>query len=194
MKASVMCGVVALLMAASASVAQAQIFTPTFMPPRAGAETGIFLSDGPGSFSTEGIWRLAFGGYALGFRGGIADTGGATLLLAGEFRNPLHLAEVPLQVAFTAAVQGALGHASGAGVQGGLTIGQTFEPGDFSVTPYIHPRIAAVNDLGPSDNLNLEVLADVGFEFSFPQNVIFHIGFGLGDPTAGWGVGFSWRQ
>lgn len=191
---NVLCGVLALFMAASASVAHAQVFTPTFMPPRAGEETGIYLSSGPGSFSIEGLWRRGFGGYELGFRGGIADTGGATLLLAGELRNPLHLAGAPLQVAFTAAVQGAVGDASGAGVQGGLTIGQTFEPGDFSVTPYIHPRIAAVSHLGPSDDLNLEVLADVGFEFSFPQNVIFHIGFGLGDPTAGWGLGFAWRQ
>lgn len=181
-----------LIAAFGAEVAQAQVFTPTFMAPRAGGDLGIYLSDGPGDFSIEGIWRRNFGGYDLGFRGGVADRGDALLLLGAEFRNPLQVSDIPLQMAVTGGIQGAIGDGGAAGFQFGLTLGYAFTPDNFVIIPYIHPRIGLVNGFG-RDDLDLEVLADIGFDFEFAQNLIVRIGFGLGSPTADWGIGFAWR-
>jgi hypothetical protein len=188
-------GLTVALAVSAAGVAEAQIFTPTFMSPQPGSDVGIYLSDGPsrdGDFAVEGVWRRNLGTYDLGFRGGLADVGGAVLLVGAELRSPLQLPDVPVAMAVTGGVQGALGKASGAGLQGGLSIGYTFIESTFSFTPYIHPRIGIVNDF-PGDDLDLEVMADLGFDLALPQNLIVRFGFGLGNPTSAWGIGIAWR-
>jgi hypothetical protein len=172
--------------------ADAQIFTPSYMPPLQGSEVGIYVNDGPGNFSIEGIWRRNLGDYDLGFRGGIADAREAIILLGAELLVPWALVDVPVQMAFTAGVQGAIGSGSAAGVQGGITIGHPIPTGNFTLVPYVHPRLAAVSGFG-RDDLELDALVDIGFDLRLPQNLIFRIGFGLGSPTADWGIGFSWR-
>lgn len=182
----------ALLMGA-APVVQAQVFTPTFMAPRAESSLGIYLSDYH-DLALEGIARGAYGGFNLGIRGGIVDADDATgILLGGELRNPLSLGTAPLDLAFTAGVQALLGDFEGFGVQAGLSLGHTFVPntGNFRFTPYIHPRIAFL-DGGGADDGDLEVLADVGVDFDLATNLSLRLGINLGD-GADWGVGVAWR-
>jgi hypothetical protein len=167
----------------------AQIFTPSYMAPMPGSDVGIYISDGPGSFALEGVMRRHFGAYDLGFRAGVAGGENARLLLGGEYRAPLAFA-APLDFAFTAGAQGMLGERSGAGFQAGLSLGARLPTTGVAITPYIHPRFGIVNrDPGGTE---ATVLADVGADFGFP-NLIFRIGFGLGGPTASWGMGFAWR-
>lgn len=173
--------------------ALAQVFTPTFLAPRAGSSVGVYLSDSPGDLAVEGILRSSFGGYDLGFRGGIMDIGGAQLTLGGELRNPLRLGTAPVDIAFTAGIQGVFGDADLLGLQGGLSIGHTFVPGDFIFTPYIHPRLALADRVGPDDDLEADLLADVGLDFDFRSGISLRIGIGLEDLGSDWGVGLSWR-
>lgn len=171
---------------------QAQVFTPTFMAPRPAGDVGIYVSDGPGDFSIEGIWRQHFGGYDLGFRGGVASADDAALLVGAELRNPLQLTGAPISLAFTAGLQAVIGDRTGAGFQAGLTAGHTFVPGNFSITPYLHPRIGLVSR-PERDGLDANILADVGFDFDFQPNLSFRIGLGLANETASWGIGLAWR-
>jgi hypothetical protein len=182
----------AVALATGAGPATGQVFTPSFMSPQQGSDLGVYLNDGPGSFSIEGIWRRTLGSYDLGFRAGIADTPDLSLLVGAELLVPLDVQDLPLAIAATGGVQGALGGASAAGFIGGVTLGYTFQESQFAFTPYIHPRIGLVNSFR-RDDLELEVLADIGFDVTFAQNLILRFGFGLGDPTASWGMGFAWR-
>jgi hypothetical protein len=174
-----------------AVAADAQVFTPTFMSPQRSADVGVYLSDGPGDFSVEGIWRRNLGTYDLGFRAGIADVRGLVVLVGAEFRTPLDVADAPVDVALVGGVQGAFGDRSAAGFQGGVTIGVPVTEGSLTFVPYIHPRLAILSNFGRED-FDLDPLADIGFDLLLPQNLRFRVGFGLGRPTARWGVGFSW--
>lgn len=173
--------------------ASAQVFTPTFLAPRPGSSVGIYLSDSPGDLAVEGILRSSFGGFDLGVRGGIVDLGGAQLTLGGELRNPLRLGTAPVDMAFTAGIQGIFGDADLLGLQGGLSIGHTFVPGDFTFTPYIHPRLGLVDRVGPDDDLEADLLADLGLDFEFRSGISLRIGIGLEDVGSDWGIGLSWR-
>jgi hypothetical protein len=179
---------------ATGTPAAAQVFTPTFLAPRASSDAGIYLSDGPGEFALEGIFRRGFGGYDLGFRVGLADTRDATLLLGGELRSPLRAGTAPLDLALTAGAQALLGDVDAVGVQGGLSIGHTFVPGEITFTPYLHPRIALVDGLGVDDDFDLELLADLGLDLAFRSGLALRIGIALDDEAGGdWGVGLVWR-
>ena len=174
--------------------AEAQIFTPTFMGPRSSSDVGIYLSDGPGDLAVEGIWRGGFGGYDLGLRLGIADTEpdlGA--LIGAELRSPLALAGAPLDVALTGGVQAVLGDREGLGAQLGLSLGRTFAGTPFTLSPYLHPRIAVVSGLGPDDEADLDLLADLGIDFGFSPNLVLRLGIAFEQPGAGLGVGLAWR-
>lgn len=179
------------LLGLSPVAVEAQVFTPTFMSPQRSADVGVYLSDGPGDFAVEGIWRRNLGAYDLGFRAGIADVGGLVVLVGAEFRTPLEIADAPVEVALAGGVQGAFGEGSAAGFQGGVSVGAPIVEGNFTFVPYIHPRLAILSRFGQED-FDLDPLADVGFDLLLPQNLRFRVGFGLGGPTARWGVGFSW--
>lgn len=181
------------LVAGTASIAQAQVFTPTFMAPRQESSLGVYLSD-LDDLAIEGIARGSFGGYDLGIRGGIVDADDATgILIGGELRNPLSLGTAPLDLSFTAGIQGILGDFEAIGAQVGLSLGHTFVPdtGGLRFTPYIHPRLAYIDPNEPADG-DLELLADVGLDLDFASNLSFRIGINLGD-GADWGVGIAWR-
>lgn len=185
----VMAGVISTLVSLAGS-AGAQIFTPGYLPPRGGPEAGVYLNDHPGGFSVELLWRRGFGEYDLGLRGGVGSFGDAALLAGAEYRRALDLGTAPLDLAATGGVQLVLGDGSAFGAAAGITVGHTFVPEGFTFTPYLHPRIALVAAGGRSD---LEVLADLGFDFAFRRDLVLRFGIGLGDPTASWGVGLSWR-
>lgn len=172
--------------------AEAQVFTPTFQPPRGGGNVGVYVSDfEPGDFAIEGIFRQGGRPYDLGFRIGVADVGDIGVLLGADFRNPLALGTAPIDFAFTLGGQALLGDVSGFGFQGGLSIGSTFRGQAFNFTPYIHPRLALINDFGGSDDLDLDVLADVGLDFAF-SNLVLRFGVNLGR-GADFGIGVAFR-
>ena len=174
----------------SFGAAEAQVFTPTFMAPRLTNDVGIYVSDFDPGFALEGIWRAG----ALGIRAGFVDVGDGALSLGGEIRNPVVLAGSPIGLAFTAGGQALLGDANALGLQAGFSAGHTFVPqgSNFSLTPYVHPRLAILNDYGAEDKFDLDLLADVGVNFDFAPNLSFRLGVNLGS-GANWGAGVAWR-
>jgi hypothetical protein len=169
---------------------QAQVFTPTFQSPRLINDVGVYLSDGPGDLAIEGVWR----GGPIGLRAGYVDAAGGLLTIGGELRSPLALAGAPVGLAFTAAAQGLIGgDDSAVGVQAGLTAGYTFSPQGAAFTPYIHPRLGAVKNLG-NDDFSLKALADAGVDVEFYNRLVLRFGVSLDDVGASWGVGLAVRQ
>ncbi|CAN5817552.1 hypothetical protein BH23GEM6_BH23GEM6_08370 [soil metagenome] len=124
--------VLALVLLFAAAPLQAQVFTPTYQSPRLINDVGLYLSDGPGNLSVEGIWR----GGPMGLRAGFVDAAGGLLTVGGELRNSLPVAGAPLGLAFTAGAQGLIGGDDSAiGVQAGLSAGYTFRPQGAAFTP-----------------------------------------------------------
>lgn len=179
------------LLLGGAAEAHAQVFTPTYMAPRASSDLGVYLSDGPGDFAVEGIIRRHFGGFDLGFRGGLADAGDVSGLIGAELRHPLAVAS-PIDLAVTGGVQGMFGDGSAVGFQGGLTIGHTFVGSGLAFTPYIHPRAGLVKYSRNAD-FDLRLLADVGFDLDISPRLALRFGISLDGRGADWGVGFAWR-
>lgn len=186
---AVMAGVV-VFGALNAGNVQAQVFTPTFMAPRQSSDIGVYLNDGPGEFSLEGILRRNFGSYDLGFRLGLADTEDLSILVGGDLRHPI-APTAPIDLSLTGHAQGAFGDRSGFGLLLGLALGYTFTSPEVSFTPYLHPRIGAVESLY-GDDFDLELLADLGVDISF-SSLDVRLGIGFEDHGADFGVGLAWR-
>lgn len=190
MKRILLAAVAAFMFAGGVVPAEAQVFTPTYQSPRLINDLGVYLSDGPGDLAIEGIWR----GGPLGLRVGFVDAAGGLLSIGGELRNPLPVTGAPLGLAFTAAAQGLIGGDDNAvGLQGGLTAGYTFRPQGAAFTPYIHPRLGVINHFG-SEDFEVDLLADVGVDVEFWNNLILRFGVSLDDVGPNWGVGLSIRQ
>jgi len=183
--------IVALGLLLAVSEADGQVFTPTFMAPRPAADVGVYLSDGPGDFSVEGIVRRLSGGNEIGLRFGLADTSpDLSVLVGGEVKSPL-AASAPLDLALTGSAQGVFGGRTGAGFVAGLTLGHTFLAPGFAFTPYLHPRAGLIRPLRQSD-FELDLLADIGFDIQAGPQLEIRFGIGVGDrPSAG--IGFAWR-
>jgi hypothetical protein len=173
-----------------ASALEAQVFTPTYTSPRLTNDIGIYLNDGPGNLGVEGIWR----GGPLGLRVAYIDAAGGLIGIGGELRNPLPTAAAPMALAFVAGAQAALGDNGGVGVQAGLSAGYTFLPQGMAITPYIHPRLALVRNIGPADDFDVEVLADLGFDVELANRMIVRFGANLGSIGSSWGIGLAFRQ
>jgi hypothetical protein len=169
--------------------AQAQVFTPPYLAPRFTDDIGVYLSDGPGDLAIEGMLRRG----ALGLRAGFADIGDGALMIGGDYRQRI-AASAPLDFAFTAGVQGVLGDADAVGGQAGVSLGHTFRPADsrLIITTYVHPRLALIDGFGPDDDLDLDLLADLGTDVVLTGNLILRVGINLGD-GADFGVGLAWR-
>lgn len=173
-----------------AADAEAQVFTPTFMAPRQSSDIGLYLNDGPGDFSIEGILRRNFGPFDLGFRAGLADAGDLMLLVGGDLRHPV-AQDAPVDLAVTGHAQGAFGDGSAAGFLVGLVVGHTFTAPEIAFTPYLHPRVGAV---GYGDGFDLELLADLGFDLRLSQSLDIRLGIAFADRYgADFGVGLAWR-
>ncbi|MDQ3555229.1 MAG: hypothetical protein M3409_00415 [Gemmatimonadota bacterium] len=185
------------LLVGTSPALEAQISTPTFMAPRSSNDVGAYLSNpGLGQLAIEGIWRRNQGSYDLGLRGGLVDTSDdAAVTLGIEFRNPFVLGEPPVVAALTAGAQGLIGDFQRIGAQVGLSVGATFYPegAPFSLTPYLHPRLAVVSGLRDGDGTDVNVLADLGVDFEFAPNVSLRLGFGVGDESSSFGFGFAVR-
>jgi hypothetical protein len=168
--------------------ADAQVFTPSYQAPVVMNDLGIYLSDGPGDMALEGIYRSG----PLGLRIGFVDAAEDLLSLGGEVRVPLESA--PIDVAFTAGVQGLIGDFDAIGVQAGLSIGERFVNPGVALTPYIHPRIAFIDGLATDDDFEAELLADLGLDAEFSSNLILRLSIGLSDDTPDVGIGLAWRR
>ena len=183
-----------------AAEARAQVFTPPFMSPTPSSDFGIYVSD-VGDLGIEGIWRRpSRGGSDLGLRAGYADLADGALMLGLEIRNPVVLAGAPIGLAFTAGAQGIIGeNATAIGGQAGFSAGQAIPAGGFTVTPFIHPRLAVIADLSDDgvddgeDDVELDVLADIGADFAFASGITLRLDFNLAD-GANWGIGLAWHQ
>lgn len=184
--------VLALAIGLAAVPAHSQVFTPSYMGPRATSDVGVYFSDGPGDFAVEGIWRGAYGGQNIGLRAGIADTDDLMVLLGGEFKSVLQQGS-PLDLAITVAGQGAFGDYDGFGFMAGLAIGHTFALDELQVTPYVHPRIGLINSLGGNSDTDFEVLADFGVDARLTDNIEIRFAFPLDSNASDWGIGFAWR-
>ncbi|HEU0299375.1 MAG TPA: hypothetical protein VFR37_07975 [Longimicrobium sp.] len=188
----------ALAVALVAGRAEAQVFTPTFMSPVPGNDFGVYVS-GIGEVGIEGIWRrMSRGGSDVGIRVGYADVGDGALLAGIEVRNPVVLAGAPIGLAFTAGAQGIVGDATQLGGQVGFSVGQALPAGTFTITPYIHPRLAVLVDpdadeAAGEDEIDVDVLADIGADFAFAGGVTLRLGINLAD-GADWGLGLAWRN
>lgn len=190
----------ALTAALSAGTAQAQVYTPPFMSPTPTSDFGVYVSD-LGNVSIEGIWRRLSRGGDIGLRAGYADVGEGALLLGIELRNPVVLAGAPIGLAFTAGAQGLIGDDPRVGGQVGFVAGQAIPAGTFTVTPYIHPRLAVVASPGADDDngladddddVDLDVRADIGADFDFASSVSLRFDINLAE-GASFGLGLAWR-
>jgi hypothetical protein len=184
-----------------ASEARAQVFSPPFQSPIPASDFGVYVSD-IGDIAVEGVWRRpSRGGSDIGIRAGFADLGGGALMVGLETRNPVVLAGAPIGLAFTAAGQGLIGEGTTLlGGQVGFSAGQRIPAGNFSVTPFIHPRLALVANLADDDDgieddneVELDVRADVGADFDFAAGLSLRIDINLAE-GANWGIGLAWRQ
>ncbi len=183
----------------AAPAARAQVYTPPFMSPTPTSDFGVYVSD-LGDLAIEGIWRRLSRGGDIGLRAGYADTQDGALMLGIELRNPVVLAGAPIGLAFTAGAQGLIGDNPRVGGQVGFVAGQALPAGTFTVTPYIHPRLAVVaspggndNGLDDDDDVDLDVRADIGADFDFASNVSLRLGINLAE-GASWGLGLAWRR
>ena len=183
-----------------AGTAQAQVFSPPFQSPTPTSDFGLYVSD-VGSLAVEGIWRRISRGGDVGLRAGYADRGDGALMVGIELRNPVVLAGAPIGLAFTAGGQGLIGESPRVGGQVGFTAGQALPAGTFTVTPFIHPRLAVTASPGSDDDdgiegdddeIELDVLADIGADVAFASGVSLRIDFNLAG-QASWGLGLAWR-
>jgi hypothetical protein len=175
-------------LAMGAQAADAQVFTPSYQAPVVMNDLGIYLSDGPGDMALEGIYRSG----PLGLRVGFVDAADDLLSIGGEVRMPLE--STPVDVAFTAAAQGLIGDFDAIGVQGGLSIGKRFVNPGAAFTPYIHPRIALIDGFATDDDFEAELLAELGLDAEFSNNLILRLSIGLSDETPDVGIGLAWRR
>jgi hypothetical protein len=108
-------------------------------------------------------------------------------------RSPIRTA-APIDVAFTAGAQGLIGDVDALGLQAGLSVGRRFVNPGVALTPYIHPRIALIDGFLEDDDWETELLAELGLDAEFSQNLIFRLSVGLSDQTPDVGVGLAWRR
>lgn len=174
---------------ASARV-EAQVFTPSYQAPVVMYDLGVYLSDSPGDLALEGIYRAG----PIGLRVGYVDAEPDGLVsVGGEARVPI-MERAPIDVAFTAGVQGLIGEVDALGLQAGLTIGHRFVNPGLALTPYIHPRIALIDGFAEDDDWETELLGELGLDAEFSQNLIFRLSLGLSDESPDVGLGLAWRR
>jgi hypothetical protein len=174
--------------------AQAQVFTPGFMAPASSGDVGGYVSETGGGTAIEAIWRQRRASWDLGLRGGFVDLGNGALTVGAELRAPLHVQTEPIALAFTAAGQGVFGDANAIGFNAGITAGHTFVPGTFTLTPYLHPKIALAKALEGGGHFNADAQADLGVDLGFQPNLSLRFNVGLADASPDWGIGLAWRR
>jgi hypothetical protein len=184
-------GLTVCCMLAMAGEARAQVVwdSPTLIPPRAPAGTGIYLIDTHGArLGVLGTWRAVTNG--TGFRLGVSEgRGGDGIAVFGgvDFVTPLVTVspDFPLDISWFTGVGAGYADWLVISVPLGITLGRTVGAPDVRFTPYLAPKVIADVHLGRgpgNDNelaLNLDV--DLGFDIQFPPGWMIRIGAGLGN-------------
>jgi hypothetical protein len=167
-----------------------QVFNPILSSPRPTNDLGVVVNDGPGRFSAEALWR----GGPYGLRVGYVDAAGGLLSLGGEFRRSVPIPDAPLGLIVSLAAQTLLGDENAYGAQAGLSGGYVFQWGEVRVVPYLHPRVAAVRDLGNGREFVARIMADLGIDVEVQDLLIVRLGVTLRGIGANVGVGLALRQ
>lgn len=174
----------------AATPAAAQVFTPSYQSPFLLRDLGVYVSDGPGDLTLEGIYRTGGAGLRVGF----VDFDSDDLLSVGaDYRAPLSVG-APIAVAWTAGAQALIGDRDAIGLQLGLTAGTRLRGSGLAITPYIHPRIAFINGFGVDDDFEADLVADIGADLELAEGVVVRLGVGLTNETADFGLGLAWRR
>jgi hypothetical protein len=186
-------GLMVCCMLAVAGQANAQVVwdSPTLIPPRAPAGTGIYLVDTHrGGLGVLGTWRGMTNG--TGFRLGVAEGVGDGVAVFGgvDFVRPLIIVspDFPLDLSWFAGVGAGYSDWLVVSVPLGITLGRTFGAPDVNFTPYLAPKVIPDIHLGrgPNDDneLTLSLDVDLGFDVQFAPGWMIRIGAGLGSRSA----------
>jgi hypothetical protein len=151
------------------------------------SEIGLVISfPNGGGTAFEGAYRMSSGRFDIGFRGGIADPGGAgdaTLLVGVEARQRVlsHTVDFPLDGALILGVGGAfVSGSSRMFVPIGLSLGRRIDPqgSQVSIVPYVQPTGILVAGSGSSDFF---FALGLGADFRLSPRFDARISAGLGD-------------
>jgi hypothetical protein len=186
-------GLMVCCMLALAGQANAQVVwdSPTLIPPRAPAGTGIYLVDTHrGGLGVLGTWRGMTNG--TGFRLGVSEGVGDGVAVFGgvDFVRPLMAVspDFPLDLSWFAGVGAGYSDWLVVSVPIGITLGRTFGAPDVNFTPYLAPKVIPDIHLGrgPNDDneLTLSLDVDLGFDVQFAPGWMIRIGAGLGSRSA----------
>jgi hypothetical protein len=180
-----------LCMAALAGPARAQVAwdSPTLMAPRPVVGTGIFIMDAHrAGVGVMGTWRGSPQG--LGLRLGIVDGRGDGVGVLGGVDMLASLATAsstfPLDISWFAGVGAGYDEWLLLSVPIGLTFGRTFGAPDMRFTPYLAPALLVDAHLGrdgagESNELQLNLGIDLGFDLAFQPGWALRFGAGLAD-------------
>lgn len=193
----------ALLLSTAASPAAAQWESPTFFSPRAADDLGVYLVfPDPGDLGIVGIWRQT-GRIDLGVRAGFLDFGNDTGILVGaELFGPVNLfgPGTPISAAWMSGVGAVFDGVTWLRIPLGLSVGATLaSSGGFSITPYVHPRVAFdlfafdVGDGEEETESELNVDVDLGADLSLGRSFILRFGATFGESDV-IGIGLAWRM
>jgi hypothetical protein len=183
--------------AAGPAAAQHAWDVPGFLAPNPGSDLGVYLvSPAGGDVGVQAIWRQT-GNLNLGVRGGLARTGTATMALLGAEFFGLLLpagAALPVDVAWTLGVGGAMGDGTSLRVPAGLSIGWPLARAGLALVPYVHPR-GALDVYARADRTTTRFVLDLdlGADLRLGPGVVLRLGWTMGESEA-FGAGIAWRM
>ncbi len=195
--------VAALTLSILAAPAAAQWDSPTFFSPRAADDLGVYLIfPDPGDLGIVGIWRQT-GNIDLGVRAGFVDFGRDTgFLIGAELFGPVNIFPpgTPLRAAWMTGVGATFDGVTYLRIPLGLSLGATLASGSgFTLTPYIHPRVAFdvfsfdVGDDREETETELNVDVDLGADIGLGRSFILRFGATFGESDVV-GIGLAWRM
>lgn len=186
-----------IFLALSAAPLAAQAWdAPTFLAPEPADDLGAYFVDPEGGdWGLVGIWRQS-GDVHLGLRAGILDVADDLGVALGAeawdvvLRGP---EDLPVEAAWTLGFGATISDATLLRVPVGVTIGGAFEAEGWTLTPYVHPRLAidVVADNDETDT-DLAFTTDLGANLALGARWIIRAGISLIDRDA-IGVGIAYR-
>lgn len=174
--------------------------TPTFFAPGPHDEIGVYLIDPDGGdVGLMGIWRQS-GRINLGIRAGFGGrSGDHTTIVGAEFSGPLVTAggAQPFAVSWSTGVGAAFDGITWFRVPAGVSVGINIPGPSFTLTPYVHPRLALDIFSYSSDNrddtdVELNADFDIGADLAVGAAWTFRLGITRGDSDV-IGVGAAYR-
>lgn len=172
----------ALLLAGSAPLHAQAWDAPSFLPPGASDDVGVYgVRPQFGDWGVVGIWRQS-GDLDLGVRAGYLNLDGEenAVVVGSEFYGPLLTARrgSPLEVAWVLGVGATFDEGILFRVPAGITVGARLDPGGLVFVPYAHPRVGLeiLADEGESVT-EISFLGDVGLDLHLGRSAILRFGY-----------------